>query len=112
MSAILYNILLLCAIASQFAAYGLCALGATEWWYKFNAATHFILWGTLLINAQRPNYAIWENSWSNPLTLYGLLLAGNQLVDEFFLNPDQFLWNECLVLLAILIHLSLIRKRP
>jgi hypothetical protein len=110
MKSIIYKIALLLAITSQFVGYILHALSVEGAWYVFNACTHFILWFTLIISIRKPN--LYRNDkWSNDITLYGLLLAGNQFIDEFFLSPNKFQWNECLVLGIIFIHIILYRKK-
>ena len=92
-------------MASQQMAYILCALDFKDYWYRLNALSHILLWATLFIGIHRQNSDVRRDKWSNYLTWYGCLLAFNQFIDEFFLDPTKLQWNELIFASLIIIHL-------
>lgn len=105
MKAIHYKILLLSVIASQQLAYILCHFGHKGFWYQFNATSHILLWATLFIGIHRQNSDVRRDKWAERITWYGAMLAFNQFIDEFFLNPEKLQWNEVMFASLIVIHL-------
>lgn len=99
-----FRALMILALLSQQTAYVVTFLSQKQgievlsgYFYLFNAFTHCLLWfGFVFANK--------KDSWSRRLMFYGIVLSGNQLVDEISRKAQETQANEILLGLLILLH--------
>lgn len=95
-----YNSIILAALLCQQVGYFI----GGEAWGDFNGATHFILWTIPFLNLQKSNADLRKNYWSKTLTMYGLVAASNQMIDEWFIDPYTAGLNEYIILGGLCLH--------
>ena len=102
----IYKALMVLALISQQLAYffaylkqqqGLEILSGS--FYYFNAFTHFLLWFGYIYSSER-------DRWAKRIMFYGIVLSGNQLVDEISRKAMETQLNEIILGILIILHVA------
>jgi len=103
----IYKALMILALISQQLAYFFAYLKQQQGievlsggFYYLNAFTHSILWfGYIYSNKGR-------DRWSARIMFYGIVLSGNQLVDEISKKAMETQLNEIILGILIILHVA------